>query len=90
MKFGQPQDECMPNGLCMNRGMSTKVGEERPPWRHFYRVYVTEEGGGVGVCDSGVSFDVSLSILIGGREGGWRWMCGVWNEEGWRRRGGEE
>lgn len=62
LKFGQPQDECLPNGLCQNRGMSTKEGQEMPPWTHFYRVYCANEDGSgcVGVCDTGVSKYSSL------------------------------
>jgi hypothetical protein len=54
--FGQPRDECLPNGLCQNRGMSTIPGKEAATWTHYYRVYCTNKTGEgcVGVCDPGV------------------------------------
>jgi hypothetical protein len=57
LKFGQPRDECLPNGLCRNRGNSSIEGKEAPPWTHYYRVYCTKKDwtGCVGVCNSGVS-----------------------------------
>ncbi|KAI4657883.1 uncharacterized protein J4E78_006272 [Alternaria triticimaculans] len=36
---GPTADECMPNGLCQNRGFSSAPGQEAEPWTHFYRVY---------------------------------------------------
>lgn len=56
-KLGQPRDECLPNGLCQNRGFSTIPGKEAPPWLHYYRVYCTDREweGCLRVCDTGVS-----------------------------------
>jgi hypothetical protein len=64
LKFGQPKDECLPNGLCQNRGMSTIQGKEAAPWTHFYRVYCTNKdwSGCLSVCDTGVR-----SILFSGK-----------------------
>lgn len=68
LKFGQPKDECLPNGLCQNRGFSTKEGAEAAPWTHFYRVYCTNKDweGCLSVCDTGVSFIVALSFRFRG------------------------
>lgn len=54
---GPTKDECLPNGLCQNRGFSTKPGEEAPPWTHFYRVYCADQNweSCLSVCDTGVS-----------------------------------
>ncbi|KAH7380211.1 hypothetical protein DE146DRAFT_288033 [Phaeosphaeria sp. MPI-PUGE-AT-0046c] len=82
LKFGQPQDECLPNGLCQNRGMSTKQGDEMPPWTHFYRVYCANEGGEgcVGVCDTGVSElnadNVVQMTPCDGTATSEKWCCG--------------
>jgi hypothetical protein len=65
LKFGQPKDECLPNGLCQNRGMSTIQGKEAAPWTHFYRVYCTSKdwSGCLSVCDTGVR-----STFLGGED----------------------
>jgi hypothetical protein len=57
VKFGSTKDECLPNGLCQNRGFSTIEGQEQAPWTHFYRNYCVNKGweGCVSVCDTGVS-----------------------------------
>jgi hypothetical protein len=56
IKYGPTKDECMPNGLCQNRGSSSNVGEELPPWTHYYRVMCTEKDfkGCLDVCGTGV------------------------------------
>jgi len=57
VRNGPTKDECLPNGLCRNRGMSTIAGREVAPWTHYYRVYCTNQdwSGCLPVCDTGVS-----------------------------------
>jgi hypothetical protein len=71
IKFGTTKDECLPNGLCQNRGMSTVVGQEQAPWTHFYRVYCTNSdwSGCLSVCDTGVcSLPISIKYCIDSRK----------------------
>lgn len=53
---GPTADECMPNGLCQNRGFSSAPGQEAEPWTHFYRVYCANANweGCLDVCRDGV------------------------------------
>jgi hypothetical protein len=56
VKNGPTADECMPNGLCQNRGFSSVPGTESDPWTHYYRVYCANANweGCLDVCRDGV------------------------------------
>ena len=56
VKNGPTADECLPNGLCQNRGWSSVSGQEKKEWTHFYRVYCanTDWEGCLDVCSEGV------------------------------------
>ncbi|KAF2119766.1 hypothetical protein BDV96DRAFT_353030 [Lophiotrema nucula] len=75
---GSTADECMPNGLCQNRGVSTKSGEEQPPWTRYYRVYcgtATWEGC-LEVCSTGPYADHVVQVTpCDGTSTSEKWCC---------------
>jgi hypothetical protein len=54
---GLTKDECLPNGLCRNRGMSTIAGLKVARWTQYYRVYCKNQdwSGCLKVYNNGVS-----------------------------------
>ncbi|KAF2010775.1 hypothetical protein BU24DRAFT_454348 [Aaosphaeria arxii CBS 175.79] len=80
-KFGPTADECLPSGVCRNRGFSSKPGEEYPPWDHFYRVTCTnqdwDEGGCLDVCSSGFNADQVVQLTpCDDTATSEKWCCG--------------
>jgi len=70
-RYSPTQDECMPNGLCQNRGYSSKPGDEHPPWTDYYRVYCADQTwkGCLDVCSTGVSFSLCADFRGEARQG---------------------
>ncbi|KAH6870718.1 hypothetical protein BKA58DRAFT_440257 [Alternaria rosae] len=76
---GPTADECMPNGLCQNRGFSSAPGQEAEPWTHFYRVYCANANweGCLDVCrDGNLADSVSQLTPCDGTAKSEYWCCG--------------
>ncbi|KAF1849211.1 uncharacterized protein K460DRAFT_415619 [Cucurbitaria berberidis CBS 394.84] len=77
--LGPTADECLPNGLCQNRGWSSVEGDKKPPWTHYYRVYCTNQdwSGCLDVCNIGLAADDVAQITPCDQSGtSEKWCCG--------------
>ncbi|KAH7355963.1 hypothetical protein BKA66DRAFT_553302 [Pyrenochaeta sp. MPI-SDFR-AT-0127] len=78
--YGSTADECMPNGLCRNRGKSTKPGDLRDPWTDYWRVYCANEdwSGCLNVCTSGAGAGAGAQLTpCGDPSTTEKWCCGM-------------
>ncbi|RYN86201.1 hypothetical protein AA0120_g8293 [Alternaria tenuissima] len=83
VKNGPTADECLPNGLCQNRGFSSVQGQEVPGWTHFYRVNCANENweGCINVCKDGdLANDSAQMTPCDGTPTSEFWCCGDSNE----------
>ncbi|KAG9185286.1 hypothetical protein G6011_07830 [Alternaria panax] len=83
VKNGPTADECLPNGLCQNRGFSSVQGQEVPEWTHFYRVNCANKNweGCVNVCkDDDLANDSAQMTPCDGTPTSEFWCCGDSNE----------
>ena len=83
VKNGPTADECLPNGLCQNRGFSSVQGQEVPEWTHFYRVNCANENweGCINVCKDGdLANDSAQMTPCDGTPTSEFWCCGDSNE----------
>ncbi|KAF1994969.1 hypothetical protein P154DRAFT_612408 [Amniculicola lignicola CBS 123094] len=81
LKYGSTQDECLPNGLCQNRGFSTEEGKEQEPYIRYYRVYCTNQDWDTGECLDVCSTDGNAGVTAqitpcDGTNSSTTWCCG--------------